>query len=82
MIKYLILITGLFLMGCGGQNMPKLDGDIPFVVSRIRQFDETHSIYSPAQRKASISCACIGYNADICLPTGLYNIGDTISLIK
>jgi len=79
MKKLTILICIIILTACGYET-PKLnDIETPFVVDKIKQIDNTHSKYQANNVNAGGGYNLFGsWQCVIILPTGMYNIGDTI----
>jgi len=76
-IIFIILISLLF--SC--TTIPILNNIyIPFIVGKIEKFDNEFSIYTSSTMSNKIKLA--GNHPSIILPTGMYNIGDTIILKK
>lgn len=76
MKKIILLCITICLLGCN--SIPIIDGETPFVVKEIKEVGSGMSMYTAEKY--------VGYdvpgNPHIVLPTGLYNIGDTISFIN
>lgn len=85
MKKYLIFIVfTLILFGCGYET-PKLnDNESPFVVEKIKKYDNTHSsYYNNSTNLGTGSDNFFGHwRSKIILPNNMYNIGDTIKVVK
>lgn len=79
MKKLLILITSIILLSCGDRT-PIIGGKVPFVVSKIVKYNDTHSEYYALSKESGKW----GDNAEgvpvIILPSGLYQINDTITI--
>lgn len=79
----LIIIVSLVIVSCK-DSRPILGGEIPFIVTKIERYDETHSEYYCAtwlnkEQPPSSKSGGLGYgSASIILPTGDFSIGDTI----
>jgi len=81
-IKFLVLLLfSITLFSCG-HDIPKFnDPQEPFVVGEIERWNQTHSIYYGQTIYCRTSFFGSWYQAAI-LPSGMYNIGDTITLTK
>jgi len=79
-ILTLVLLLGLF--SCG-KTPPVINNENkPFVVGQIDKYSSTHSIYyKETISTQNIYIFCSWYEA-IILPTGMFNIGDTIRIYK
>jgi hypothetical protein len=76
LLKILLLIAVITVLQSCGYNPPVLnDSKHPFIVESVDKINDMHSRYksSPYQH---------GYNGEIILPTGMYNINDTIIIKK
>lgn len=82
-MKKLIFLLSIILLTSCGYNSPKLnDKTDPFIVNSIEQTDlEGMSIYYTEGINGTIDNNLWSIRGCICLPTGYYNIGDTITLI-
>lgn len=74
---YLFMIV-LLIQSC--TSSPILEGETPFVVDMIIEYDDTHSIYHSKYTKGGTNYITTRTNAEIVLPTGYYQIGDTITI--
>ena len=81
-MKKLILVCGLLTIAACGHRTPMLDSDKPFVVAEIEKYDETHSIYTAQDEGSGVWDGNLESNPRIALPSGMYNIGDTITVFK
>lgn len=82
-MKKLIFLLSIVLLTSCGYDSPKLnDSQDPFIVNSIEQSD-THinMSYYYTFDSGVINNSFWSIKGCICLPTGYYNIGDTITLI-
>ena len=79
----IILLVGCFLFSCGNEPPVFNDKNDPFIVGEISKKSTTHSIYYKNKMRHRNGSVIFGswYEAVI-LPTGMYNIGDTIRFSK
>ena len=73
-----IITLGIILQSCGNQS-PIIDGKTPFVVGSIERYDDTHSKYYAISEDSGIWSNNGEGNPMIILPSGLYQINDTIT---
>lgn len=71
------LLVVVVLQSCGNSN-PIINGETPFVVGRIEQYNKTHSKYFAIDDKSGEFATVFEGNPLIILPSRMYNIGDTI----
>lgn len=78
---YTMLAAGL--SSCGNEQ-PVLNGKTPFVVTEIKEYNETHaSYYGKWNTDMGTRNNLFGsWTPRIVLPKGYYNIGDTIVFVK
>ena len=76
---FFILLVSCCLFSCGNEQ-PVLNGKTPFVVTEIKEFNETHaSYYGKCNTDMGTRNNFFGsWYPRIVLPKGYYNIGDTI----
>ena len=80
-IGYTVLAVVLFA-SCGNEPPVINDKNNPFIIGEISKKNETHSIsYKHELTKNGTSFFGSWYEA-IILPTGMYNVGDTIYVRK
>jgi len=79
MNKTIYLILAIILLHSCGERIPILDGEEPFVVESITTYNDTHCIYVAHDWNSGYSFWAMG-EPQIILPTGLYQINDTISI--
>ena len=79
---FFILLVSCCLYSCGNEPPVINDKNNPFIVGEISQKSNTHSIYYKNKiSKKGTSVFGSWYEA-IVLPTGMYNVGDTIRFSK
>jgi len=71
-LRLFVFIVFIVLTSCS--STPTIDGKSPFIVREIRTVDDSMSEYVSY-------VMTVGYPT-IILPSRMYNIGDTISLVK
>ncbi len=78
-----ILLTAVLLNSCGNEQ-PVLNGETPFVVHKVAEFDETHASYYGAwnSNMGTRNNMFGSWRARIVLPKGYYTVGDTIMFEK
>lgn len=82
MKKYLILILLSFSLGSCYYSSPKLnDNKNPFIVTKIEQSSSLFSNYY-CMRQGTEEVGLGSITTRIILPTGYFNIGDTITIEK
>ena len=81
MKKLGFIFSVLVLTSCGYRT-PIIDGKKPFVVEEIEKYDDTHSIYTSKDEGSGVWNDNTESNPRIALPSGMYNIGDTINVFK
>lgn len=79
--KIILISTILVLTSCGYRT-PIIDGDKPFVVAGIEKYNDTHSIYTAQDEESGVWNNNFEDTPRIALPSGMYNIGDTIKIVK
>lgn len=80
-LAYVLLVAGL--SSCGNEQ-PILNGEKPFIVKEIKEFNKTHaSYYNEWNDESGTKNNFFGsWTSRIVLPKGYYNIGDTIVISK
>jgi hypothetical protein len=81
-MKKLILVCGLLTIVSCGYRTPMIEGNKPFVVAGIEKYNDTHSIYTAQDEESGVWNSNGEGNPRIALPSGMYNIGDTIKVFK
>ena len=79
--KIILIITVLVLTSCVYRT-PMINGNKPFVVAGIEKYNDTHSIYTAQDGESGIFISNLESAPRIALPSGMYNIGDTIKIVK
>lgn len=74
-----VVILLVSTISCGHDTPKFNDPSDPFIVDKIEKYNETHSIYFSKHTYGNVDIAFVG-KARVCLPTGKYNIGDTVKL--
>lgn len=78
----LISLIGLVLFtSCIGVETPRFTKKNPFIVSKVKKFDEENNAYTGGQYVDMIG-QFWSYHETIIAPKGLYNVGDTIKVWK
>ena len=89
-MKNLIKLKSLFILclvicitSCGNEQPILNDSANPFIVSSAEAYNETHTSYYNTDLKGGTVNNVIGsWYARIVLPTGMYNVGDTIMVSR
>ena len=81
-IKTVIIFVIVFLQSCGVVTPKINDRDHPFIVESIEQVSTTHSKYNSKSVNTQVSYLFSTWTESIILPTGMFNVGDTIKLYK
>ena len=82
MKKLVILIFVIILTACGHDSPKFNDFNDPFVVDKIEHYAGNLSLYTSRVSKGNVDNYFWKGTACIALPTGMYNIGDTIIIKK
>lgn len=81
-VKLSLLLVGiLFITSCGSEP-PRFNESDPFIVGKIEQRTETHSMYYNNVLSMSGESILGDWRQKVVLPTGMFNIGDTIIFKK
>lgn len=75
------MIICMIMISCGNES-PILDGKTPFVVVEVKKYSDTHSeYYGRFNGGEGAKYNFLGsWYPMIVLPTGYYNVGDTITI--
>jgi hypothetical protein len=83
MRKIMIIFAVICMTACYGPKTPVIGGVDPFIVTEIEMYSESLSIY---RGKCGSTCDISPFinqeDPAIILPTGDYNVGDTIKPLK
>jgi len=80
MKKLLLIISILIFISCQRYDTPILNAaNKPFIVNKVESYDSNFSAYYSKQGKGTGKYTMVVI-ARIILPTGMYNVGDTIIL--
>ena len=66
---------------CGNEQAILNDPKHPFIVTGVSSYSETHSSYyndGIGDLSGTVNNLCGSWYARVVLPTGMYNVGDTI----
>lgn len=74
---FYVLLVVVILQSCGNRA-PIINGEKPFIVEKIEKYNETHSKYYAADNESGIFYSKAQGRPLIVLPSGMYQIGDTI----
>ena len=72
------LLMAVTLQSCN--QIPIIDGEEPFVVSEIIEYNDTHSEYTAKNNHSGVFNTNLNSKPRIVLQTRLYQIGDTITM--
>ncbi len=81
-MKKLVLGLGLLVLNSCGYRTPIIDGNKPFIVAEIKKYSNTHSVYTAQDDESGVWTNNFEHSPRIALPSGMYNIGDTIQIFK
>lgn len=78
-MKKLPILLVSILLSCG-YRAPIIGGESPFIISEISKYNDTHSKYYAGSYKSGKSSSGMEGLPMMILPTGLYQINDTITI--
>lgn len=88
-MKKIIIIFAIVICmtACYAPATPIIGGDTPFIVTGIERYNDSLSVYrgyvlSEASTNSELGPFTFGTDPAIILPTGSYNINDTIKPFK
>lgn len=79
---FLYCLLAVVLSSCGNESPVINDKNNPFIVGEITQKTSTHSIYRKNKVSKNGTSIFGSWYEAIILPTGMYNVGDTIRFSK
>ena len=78
-ISIFVILMVVNITSCGHQS-PIIGGEVPFVVEKIKKYDDTHSKYYSVNSGSGELVFGVEKKPMIILPTGMYQINDTIDV--
>lgn len=76
-LNLIVVITLIFILSSCGNRTPIIGSEYPFIVYKITSYNSTHSIYTSNNWESGAYYPGAEL-PEIILPSGAYNIGDTI----
>lgn len=77
---YLVLAVVIFT-SCGNEPPVFNNPENPFIIGEISQKNKTHSIYYKNEMSGSGTSFFGSWYQAVVLPSGMYNVGDTIVIV-